>query len=680
MDKFGYVRVAAVSPKNIQIGSPIENAANICKHINIAAQRRAEIIVFPELCVTGYTCGDLFNQSVLLDAAESALTMILDFTSTYAGGTLVAVGMPIRRDNQLFNCAVIINAGKVLAVIPKTHIPNHNEFYEMRHFSPACMSSDNAEIEIAGQKAVWGADTLIKCRNVSGRDFVVGVEICEDAWAPITPGARHCIAGADIILNLSASNELTAKREYRRKLISSLSAQEISGYVYTSASKDESTCDTVYSGHKLICENGRVLAESAFDKDDSMVIRDIDVEKLRADRRKSTSYMQNAGENSHTVIEIDNWRVRYDDYNTVTVSLTPFVPANIKERAEEILRIQAAGLAQRLKKTGIKKVVIGVSGGLDSTLALLACVRAFKMNNLPSDGIIGITMPGFGTTKTTLGNSIMLMECLGVTSRTIDIKAACTQHLKDIGHPLDVFDVAYENVQARERTQVLMDVANMEGALVIGTGDMSELAIGWCTYNGDHMSMYSVNCSIPKTLVRHLVKYYADEYGEETRAISYENMLADIGGEETSAYKIVKCLKSILDTPVSPELLPPNEDGTIAQKTEDSIGNYNIHDFTLYYMLRFGFSPKKIFNLFWNSAADKTDWKNTTKMDVIKNMKIFYKRFFSQQFKRNCVPDGIKVGSISLSPRADLRMPSDATGILWMKELEELESDILNEN
>lgn len=673
MDKFGYVKVAAVSPKKVHIGNPKRNYDEIKKLLDRAAFRNAEVIVFPELCITGYTCGDLFNQQALLDEAENALALIADYTtSPNLEDIIVAVGMPIRKDNQLFNCAVLLSGGKILGVVPKTHIPNYNEFYEMRYFAPYSSYIRNTEkegkITLCNQEVIFSSNLLVECTNVRGKNFVLGTEICEDAWAPITPGAKHCIAGADIIINLSASNELIAKHEYRRNLIKSLSAQEISGYVYASASMDESTSDTVYSGHCIISENGKILAESAFLDDREIIVADIDVERLRSDRTKSTSYMQYQPDETYQSVEILNWRNRRADFNTRMESITPFVPKNIKERSEEILKIQAAGLAQRLKKTGINKVVIGISGGLDSTLALLAAIKAFEIAKCDRKGIIGITMPGFGTTSNTKNNSIELMECLGVTARTIDIKAACEQHLKDIGHPTDVYDIAYENVQARERTQVLMDVANMEGALVIGTGDLSELALGWCTYNGDHMSMYAVNCGIPKTLVRHLVSYYMEKFAEEARCATTEHMLEELEGKESIEARTAKCLKAILDTPVSPELLPPNPDGTIAQKTEDSIGSYVIHDFTMYYALRFGFSPSKILNLFMNSVIE-TEWENIEKEAVKKNMIIFYRRFFSQQFKRNCVPDGIKVGSISLSPRADLRMPSDATAELWLNEI-----------
>lgn len=665
MNRYGYVKVAAASPQNVYIGSPKKNAEEIKKLIERAWGHDAEIVVFPELCITGYTCGDLFNQDMLLDEAEDAINEIALYTADKGKNTMIVVGAPIRKDNALYNCAVVINNGKVIAVVPKTHIPNYNEFYEMRYFKPAT-DKEGDTITLAYNRDIpFRTDIIFEVLSETyGHEYLVagktklpicrvGIEICEDAWAPITPGARHCVAGADIILNLSASNELAAKRDYRRNIVKSLSAQEISGYVYASASTDESTSDTVYSGHCIIAENGSVLNETEFLEDREILYGRIDVEKLRADRKRMTSYMQ-IPVSQHLVVKGISSYVR--DKNVQQVSITPFIPKNIGERAEEILNIQAAGLAQRLRKTGITKTVIGISGGLDSTLALLAVCRAYDILGInEKKGIIGITMPCFGTTERTKNNSIILMEQLGVTSRTIDIKAACEQHLKDIEHPNDVYDVTYENVQARERTQVLMDVANAEGALVIGTGDLSEIALGWCTYNGDHMSMYAVNSSIPKTLVRHLINYVMLEYKKR-------------GASST----LTDCLKSILDTPVSPELLPPNEDGTIAQKTEESIGNYVIHDFTMYYMMRYGFRPGKIFEMFYQSAIETPGWDKITKAEIKKDMLTFYRRFFSQQFKRNCMPDGIKVGSISLSPRADWRMPADATAQAWLEELEKI--------
>lgn len=669
MDKYGFTRVAAISPEHISIGNPVDNVKEIIRCIEQARKSDVEIAVFPELCITGYTCGDLFNHKILLDNSIRGLEEIKNYLKSKYKDIVVFVGMPIRAENKLFNCAVALSGHGIIAVIPKTYIPNYNEFYEMRYFSSS-NEIKNHTINLFGKEVTFDSNTIIDVNGVK-----VSAEICEDAWAPITPGSYHCIAGAQIICNLSASNELVSKRDYRKNLIKSISATGICGYVYSSASRDESTSDTVYSGHTIICENGSCLKESAFPNNKEIIIADIDIQRLDADRTKSTSYLGSYPE--HTVVI-----GRIDPVQWVTnrkVSLTPFVPKNINERAEEILDIQAAGLAQRLKKTGIKKAVIGISGGLDSTLALLSTVRAFNMLNLDKKGIIGITMPGFGTTKGTLNNSLKLMEYLEITSRTIDIKAACIQHLKDIGHNSDKFDIAYENTQARERTQILMDVANMEGALVIGTGDLSELALGWCTYNGDHMSMYAINCSIPKTLVRHLVKYFADVYGADERLATTANMINVLSGKKSKGGMIAECLYSILDTPVSPELLPPNEDGTIAQKTEDSIGNYNIHDFTMYYMIRFGFGPEKIYHLFMNSKVDDSNWNNISGIEVINNMKIFYRRFFSQQFKRNCVPDGIKVGSISLSPRADWRMPSDASANIWFAELQKLENSIKND-
>lgn len=669
MDNFNYVKVAAVSPIQISIGDPQANIDVIMGHLTALHKENVEIAVFPELCLTGYTCGDLFFQDSLWDSAQKALSRLVDFTKSYTN-ILAVIGMPIRMDMQLFNCAVAVANGRIIAVVPKSHIPNYNEFYEMRYFTPASQAKDDL-VNLCGREVPFGTDILICFKTIIGKECVIGMELCEDAWVPITPGAQHCIAGAHIILNLSASNELAAKGDYRRSLISALSAQSICGYVYASASPAESTSDTVYSGHCLICENGTILKELRFMDNADAIISCIDTGRLLADRTKSTSYGDGSpAVQEHRKVYVHNWKYFLNcDGTCRRVSLTPFVPKDINKRADEILSIQAMGIAQRLKKTGMKKVVIGVSGGLDSTLALLACVRAFSIAGIDKHGIIGITMPGFGTTSGTKNNSIELMECLGITSRTIDITKACTQHLNDIEHPLDVYDVAFENAQARERTQILMDVANMENGMVIGTGDLSELALGWCTYNGDHISMYGANAGIPKTLVRHLVSFIAMQYADKSREASIGNMLANIGDEMTLSGRIAKCLQSILDTPVSPELLPPNDDGSIAQKTEESIGNYNLHDFTLYYMLRYGFSPSKILTLFLTSAKYDADWKDVKKQDVIANMKIFYSRFFKQQFKRNCVPDGVKVGSVSLSPRADWRMPSEASARIWLDEI-----------
>lgn len=635
--KLGMVKVASVSPKNIFIGNPDKNTEEIIRLIKEIHINNVNIAVFPELCITGYTCGDLFFQQILLNSAIKNLVKI----SKHVENELVFVGIPLRIDNELFNCAAVLNNKEIIAIIPKTYIPNYNEFYEMRYFS----SSNNLKskmINIDGKDIPVGNNILIR-----SNDVVIGCEICEDAWVPIPPSAKHCLKGANIIVNLSASNEIASKNNYRKNLIKMLSATNICGYIYSSASKDESTSDTVFSGCKIIAENGNILNETVFLDNSEIIYSQIDIDRLIHDRTLSTSYL---------TIDDEYVNIKIDEFNDVslerTVSLTPFIPKNLNERAEEILNIQASGLSQRLKKINCKKVVIGISGGLDSTLALLTAIRAFDMINLDKKGIIGITMPGFGTTNRTLDNSLKLMEYLEITSRTISIKDSCIQHLKNIGHPDDVYDSAYENVQARERTQILMDVANQENAIVIGTGDLSELALGWCTYNGDHMSMYSVNNSIPKTLVRHLVKYYADVYFNKKCIYLYD----------------------ILDTPISPELLPPDKNGNIVQKTEESIGNYNIHDFILYYTIRFGFSPIKIYKLFINSSKNDDDWKDINPEYLIKNIETFFNRFFNNQFKRNCVPDGIKVGSVSLSPRADWRMPSDANKELWMKEIDELKN------
>lgn len=608
--------------------------------------------------MTGYTCGDLFNQSLLNDAVEDGLSQIHFFTKNLIEGPLTVIGCPIRKDNQLFNCAAVFSSHTgLLGIVPKTFIPNYNEFYEARHFSPA-QNRLSDTIDLFGFTFPFTTNILFKD---SLTEMVLGIEICEDVWVPNPPSIRHCLHGANVIANLSGSNETIGKKKYREDLIRMHSATNACAYVYTSAGTDESTSDTVFSGHSIIACNGSLQASvNDLNFREDIIYKQVDLEKCMNDRIRMNSYMGMADKTSYQIVNTGTVSAR--DITTAP-SMTPFVPKAIDERAEEILTIQANGLAQRLKKIGLSKVVIGISGGLDSTLALIVAVDAFKKLHLPLEGIIGITMPAFGTTDRTKNNSLMLMDALGITSMTIDIKEMCDAMYKGMNHDKSLLDITFENVQARTRTEILMNMANKEGGIVVGTGDLSELALGWCTYNGDHMSMYAVNSSIPKTLVRYLVKYYAENRCDDT---------------------VKPILLDICDTPISPELLPPNADGTIAQKTEESIGSYVMHDFTLYYMMRFGFAPSKICDLWVNSMLKDyieagNDMSQTAQfvaqshLDMIANMKTFYKRFFSQQFKRNCMPDGVKVGSISLSPRADWRMPSDATVKMWMEDLDNME-------
>lgn len=668
MKRNGVLNVASIVPSEIHIGDVSRNVANIESYINEAIEKQNSIkensdlnlIVFPELCMTGYTCGDLFNQSLLNDYVIDGLETLDRFMKKRSENPVVIVGCPIQKDNQLFNCAAVFDRHGLVCFIPKTFIPNYNEFYEGRYFAPAENRLSDT-IEIWGKSIPFTPNILIKDERGS---MVLSVEICEDVWVPNPPSSRHCLHGANIIANLSGSNETIGKTKYREDLIRMHSATNACAYVYTSAGKDESTSDTVFSGHSIIACNGSLQASYTDLKGrDAIIIEQVDLEKCVNDRIRMNSYMG-------TMVDKTPYRTILTKtegaYNSIlsAPSMTPFVPKQIDERAEEILAIQANGLAQRLRKTGMKKAVLGISGGLDSTLALIVTVEAFNILNLDKKGIIGITMPAFGTTDRTKNNSIDLMDELGITSMTIDIKEMCDAMYKGMNHDKSLLDVTFENVQARTRTEILMNMANKEGGLVVGTGDLSELALGWCTYNGDHMSMYGVNSSIPKTLVRYLVKYYAEKRATEN---------------------VQKILLDICDTPISPELLPPNADGTIAQKTEESIGSYVMHDFTLYYMMRFGFAPSKICDMWVNSMildytqnnpesdTDVEELRKTFGQQMIANMKIFYKRFFSQQFKRNCMPDGIKVGSISLSPRADWRMPSDASVSIWLNDIEYLE-------
>jgi NAD+ synthase (glutamine-hydrolysing) len=643
--EYGFVRVAAAVP-TLQVADCGYNAENIIKLIKKAALQKVQIVVFPELSVTGYSCGDLFMQKILLDSSVSKLEDILDKTKSL--DIVAIVGLPLALDNQLFNCAVVIKSGEVLGTVPKSFIPGYVEFYEERWFSPE-MKKMSDTVELFGKQVPFGADILFREKN-SGLCF--GTELCEDLWVPVPPSSLQAVAGAEIIFNLSASDEVIGKYEYRRDLVKQQSGRCISGYVYTSSGINESTTDLVFGGHAIISEYGSILAESErFVDEEQLIITEIDVEKIRSDRRKTTSFMELPQKMKFRTVEFNQKEEKITPLIR-NIDPHPFVPGNPKsrdKRCEEIFAIQTSGLYKRLKHTKMKHVVIGVSGGLDSTLALLVAVRAFKKAGISEKNITAITMPGFGTTDGTNANAIQLVKSVGATLREIDIKPASLLHFKDIGHDEKLFDVTYENVQARERTQILMDIANKQNGLVIGTGDLSELALGWSTYNGDHMSMYAVNCGVPKTLVKYLVQWVADN-------------VVDPGTKNV--------LHKIIDTPISPELLPPDAKGKINQKTEDIIGPYELHDFFLYHVVRYGAQPKKVLFLA-NIAYEKTYSDET----IRKYLKVFYTRFFSQQFKRSCLPDGPKVGTISLSPRGDWRMPSDAQASVWLADLEGNEVD-----
>ena len=631
----GFVRVGAVVPK-LKVADTEFNCNEIIKQIEVASNNKIQIVVFPELCVTGYTCQDLFEQDTLLEEAEKALNKILDYTNNL--DIICIIGMPIKAENQLFNTAVVIQKGKILGIVPKTFIPNYGEFYEKRWFASS-KNANKKEIEILDQKVPFGIDLLFKDKE--NNEICFGIEICEDIWAVEPPSNKLALLGANIIFNLSASNEVIGKKEYRRDLVKMQSAKTISGYVYCSSGVNESTSDVVFSGESMIFENGSCLTNNQrFDFESNMIFTEIDTKRLANDRRKNISFMGDSVDLEYREIKI-NIPDNIEDL-TREYSKTPFVPEDkkkISEICEEILNIQSYGLAKRLLHTNINKTIIGISGGLDSTLAFLVIIKAYEILNLPKENIIAITMPGFGTTSRTHNNSMKLINEYGATFREINITKSSLQHFEDIGHDKNIKDVTYENAQARERTKILMDIANKENGLVVGTGDLSELALGWCTYNGDHMSMYSVNASIPKTLVKYIIKWVADNSKEECKNI----------------------INDILDTPISPELLPPDENGNIEQKTEEQVGPNILHDFFLYHFLRYGAEPKKIYIL-----ACKT-FKNDFKKEEIKHwLQVFIKRFFTQQFKRNCMPDGPKVGTVSLSPRGDLRMPSDASYNIWL--------------
>lgn len=633
--KQGFVKVAAVTPK-LKVADTVYNGKIIREYMRETWEAGAKVVVFPELCVTGYSCGDLFLQEKLLKSAAEELMELAACSSAY--DAIYFVGLPYVVNGKLYNVAAAISGGEVLGMVPKTWLPNYNEFYEMRHFT----SGAELDTEIAlpnGDVVSVSTDLIFVCKEMP--KLTIGVELCEDLWAPNPPSIRHALAGANVIVNLSASDEITGKAHYRRELVDGQSARLVCGYIYASAGDGESTQDVVYSGHDIIAENGHLLAEKRFSN--GVCEAELDVERIEADRRRMTTFVT---EDTHMRISF-SLRVT-ETQLTRYVDRAPFVPGNAAERdarCDEILMIQALGLKKRLEHTGSQTAVIGISGGLDSTLALLVTVKAFDLLGRDRRGIVAVTMPGFGTTDRTYDNAVKLIRCLGAEFVEVDIKNAVNVHFADIGQDASVHDVTYENGQARERTQILMDLANKRNGMVIGTGDLSELALGWATYNGDHMSMYAVNASVPKTLVRHLVRYYADTCGDTL----LQNTLLDV-----------------LDTPVSPELLPP-EDGKISQKTEDLVGPYELHDFFLYHMLRFGSAPSKIYRLAKLAFADVYD-----DAFILKWLKTFYRRFFAQQFKRSCLPDGPKVGTVAVSPRGDLRMPSDACATIWMQELEEL--------
>ena len=635
--KYGLIKVAAAVPA-IKVADVIYNVQQIESLIAQAEGKGVEVMVFPELCLTGYTCQDLFREQLLLDKAEEGLMLLLDFTRKI--DVISIVGMPVVINGLLYNCAVVIQHGAILGVVPKTYLPNYGEFYEKRWFASA-QDLNPSDIYLAGAPVTVSAEPLIL---TTGDGVKFGIEICEDVWAPIPPSNNLALAGADIIFNLSASDELIGKHRYLCSLLAQQSARTISGYVYASSGFGESTQDVVYGGNAMVFENGHLLADGErFSIQPQIQVAQIDVERLRTERRQNTTFI-NAQRHSHACYISAKLTAPRDFELIREVDPHPFIPkdTDMQQSCEEILNIQVAGLAKRLYHISAQKAVIGISGGLDSTLALLVTVKTFDKLGLDRRGIIGITMPGFGTTDRTYNNALALMKTLGVTIREISIAKAVTQHFEDIDHDPKKHDVTYENSQARERTQILMDVANQVNGIVIGTGDLSELALGWATYNGDHMSMYGVNAGVPKTLIRYLVSYVAGE------------MATDI-------------LLDIIDTPISPELIPGDAMGNIKQKTEDLVGPYELHDFFIYYFLRWGFSPKKIY-LLAQKAFDKTYDEATIK----KWLTTFCRRFFNQQFKRSCLPDGPKVGSVSLSPRGDWRMPSDASSALWLRECEDL--------
>ena len=655
---YGFLKVASAIPAT-QVADCMFNIQEIKHQMDKAHQQGVAIVCFPELSVTGYTCADLFSQQLLLENAKKALDWLIEQNSD--NDVVAIIGMPIEVSNVLLNTAVVLQADRILGIVPKTYLPNYKEFYEKRWFASA---DDVAETEIT----LCGQQVLVSRHQLFGDDEVkFGVELCEDVWAPIPPSSHLALAGADIIFNLSATNELIAKNAYLRSLLAQQSARCIAGYVYSSCGFGESTQDLVYGGNALIYENGKLLASShRFDLESQLIVTDIDVENLRHERRVNTTF----GSSLYQMANVKYQRITFNRQSSIVdrwVNPHPFIPtgAALDERCEEIFSIQVSALAKRIVHTNAKTVVLGISGGLDSTLALLVCVRTMDKLKRSHKDIVGVTMPGFGTTDRTYHNAMALMQSLGITIREIPIRDACTQHFNDIDHDPQNHDVTYENAQARERTQILMDIANQVGGFVVGTGDLSELALGWCTYNADHMSNYSVNCSVPKTLVRHLVRWSAKT--------NFDHATCDI-------------LMDVVDTPISPELTPADAEGNIQQKTEDLVGPYELHDFFLYHFLRHGSRPAKIFFLAQQAFCgaqkyDEVEGMNEPvghydKQTVLRWLTTFCRRFFSQQFKRSCLPDGPKVGSVSFSPRGDWRMPSDASSAEWLRECEELNKEV----
>ncbi|MBQ6017866.1 MAG: NAD(+) synthase [Clostridiales bacterium] len=640
----GFIRVAAASPK-VKVSDVDFNVSQTVLLARKAAENDTAVVVFPELGLTGYTCGDLFNQNALLNKAIDGLYDLAEQTRDL--NTVLIVGLPVQVGGKLYNCAAVVYQGEILGIVPKQNVPNYSEFYELRHFKPF----DDSE-NVAIEDDVCFGRMVFDCN-----DLTFAVEICEDLWVSSSPSEEYVNNGAQIIFNLSCSDEIIGKAQFRRDLVKMQSAKLMAAYVYCDAGIGESTQDLVFAGHNIIAENGKILAESKRfaneNEDDAILYADIDLERLEADRRKANTFTSDLA--GYSGVEVVRFNAEFPDITPArAISKTPFVPENktdLESRCEDILSMQAAGLYTRLKAINCKKAVIGLSGGLDSTLALIVTIHAFDKLGIDRKGIIGITMPGFGTTARTKNNSVNIAEQYGCTLREISISEAVTQHFKDIGHDMDVHDITYENSQARERTQILMDIANQEGGLVIGTGDLSELALGWATYNGDHMSMYGVNCSIPKTLVRYLVSYESQRTADINPSLS-------------------QALADIVATPVSPELLPPTEDGKISQKTEETVGPYELHDFFLYYMIRYGFTPSKIYRM----ALQAFDGSYNAET-IYKWEETFLRRFFAQQFKRSCVPDGPKVGTVSLSPRGDWRMPSDASRNVWIEDLETVKGE-----
>ncbi len=635
--KNGFIRVACASPE-LRVADCAFNAEKMTEVLKDALAKRIQLLTFPELSLTGYTCGDLFSQQVLLDGAQQALRTLLQ--ASVGSDMVIVTGMPVSAFNKLYNCAVVLQNGKLLGAVPKAHLPNYGEFYERRNFTPAFLGVSH--MTLCGQDVPFGQKLLFSCEELP--EWTLAVEICEDLWVPQPPSVAHALAGATMIVNISASDEIVGKADYRRQMLQSISARLLCGYLYADAGNGESTTDMVFAGNSMIAENGIMLAEAPLFSNE-MIYTELDVQRLVSERRRISTYPAANDEGyqripfSVAVAETD--LTRY-------VAPLPFVPASLAQRAErceDILAIQAHGLRKRLLHSGAKTAVLGLSGGLDSTLALLVCARAMRLLNRPVSDIVAVTMPCFGTTARTKGNAELLAEKVGAQLRTIDIAKAVAVHFEDLGHDPQSLDVVFENSQARERTQLLMDIANQTGGIVIGTGDLSELALGWATYNGDHMSMYGVNASVPKTLIRHLVRYEADLTADDA---------------------LRRVLLDVLDTPVSPELLPA-ENGEIAQKTEGIVGPYELHDFFLYYAVRWGFSPQKVLRMAEVAFAGTYD-----RAIILKWMHTFYRRFFSQQFKRSRLPDGPKVGSLTLSPRGDWRMPSDASAALWLEEISNL--------